>query len=51
VFLTKAQVLLGKANREHKTQLNAEVKSIINKDRQVAPKWMPLGARLLAAEW
>jgi len=31
---------------EHTTQRNAEVKSIINKDRQVAPKRMPLVARL-----
>jgi len=28
------------------TQQNAEVKSIINKDRQLAPKQMPLGVRL-----
>ena len=39
-----AQALLGKAISEHTTQQNAEVKSIINKDRQVAPKRMPLGA-------
>ena len=45
-FLTQAQVLLGKAISEHTTQRNAEVKSIINKDRQVAPKQMQLGARL-----
>jgi len=45
-FLTQAQVLLGKVISEHTTQRNAEVKSIIKKDRQVAPKWMPLGARL-----
>jgi len=45
-FLTQAQVLLGKANSEHTKQQNAEVKSIINKDRQVVPKRMPLGARL-----
>ena len=45
-FLTQAQALLGKAISEHTTQQNAEVKSIINKDRQVAPKRMPLGARL-----
>jgi len=31
---------------EHTTQQNAKIKSIINKDRQVAPKRMPLGARL-----
>jgi len=31
---------------EHTTQRNAEVKSIINKDRQVAPKRMQLGAHL-----
>jgi len=45
-FLTQAQALLGKAISEHTTQRNAEVKSIINKDRQVAPKQMQLGARL-----
>jgi len=45
-FLTQAQALLGKAISEHTPQQNAEVKSIINKDRQVAPKRMPLGARL-----
>jgi len=45
-FLTQAQALLGKAISEHTTQQNAEVKSIINKDRQVAPKRMPLGARI-----
>jgi len=45
-FLTQVQALLGKAISEHTTQQNAEVKSIINKDRQVAPKRMPLGARL-----
>jgi len=45
-FLTQTQALLGKAIGEHKTQQNAEVKSIINQDRQVAPKRMPLGARL-----
>ena len=28
-------------------QQNAEVKSIINEDRQVAPKRMPFGARLV----
>ena len=44
--LTQAQALLGKAMSEHTTQRNAEVKRIINKDRQVAPKRMPLGARL-----
>ena len=43
-FLTQAQALLGKATSEHTTQQNAEVKSIINKDRQVAPKRMPLGS-------
>ena len=37
-FLTQAQALLGKAIGEHTTQQNADVKSIINKDRQVAPK-------------
>jgi len=45
-FLTQAQALLGKAISEHTTQQNAEVKSMINEDRQVAPKRMPLGARL-----
>jgi len=45
-FLTQAQALLGKAISEHTTQQNVEVKSTINKDRQVAPKGMPLGARL-----
>jgi len=44
-FLTQAQTLLGKAISEHTTQRNAEVKSIINKDRLVAPKRMPLGVR------
>jgi len=44
-FLTQAQ-LLGKAISEHTTLQNAEVKSIINKDRQVAPKRMPLDAHL-----
>ena len=37
---------LGKTISEHSTQRNAEVKSIINKDHQVAPKQMRLGARL-----
>jgi len=46
-FLTQAQALLTKAISEHTTQKNAEVKSIINKDRQVAPKQMPPGARLV----
>jgi len=45
-FLTQAQALLGKAISEHTTQQNAEVKSIINTDRQVAPKQMPPGARI-----
>jgi len=45
-FLTQAHALLGKAISEHTTQQNAEVKSIINEDRQVAPKRMPLGAHL-----
>jgi len=45
-FLTQAQALLGKAISEHTTQQNAEVKGIINKDCRVAPKRMPLGARL-----
>ena len=45
-FLTQAQALLVKAICKHTTQRNAEVKSIINKDRQVAPKRMQLGARL-----
>ena len=45
-FLTQAQALLGKAIGEHTTQQNAEAKSIINTDCKVAPKRMPLGARL-----
>ena len=45
-FLTQAQALLGKAISEHTTQRNAEVQSIVNKDSQVAPKRMQLGARL-----
>ena len=45
-FLAQAQALLGKAISEHTTQRHAEVKSIINKDCQVAPKRMQLGARL-----
>ena len=45
-FLTQAQALLGKEISEHTTQQNAQVKSIINKDRQVAPKRMQLGAHL-----
>jgi len=45
-FPTQAQALSGKAIGEHTTQQNAEVQSIINKDRQVAPKRMPLGAHL-----
>ena len=45
-FLTQAQALLGKAISEHTTQRSAEVKSIINKDRQVAHKRMPLGTCL-----
>jgi len=44
-FLTQAQALLGKAISEHTTQQNADVKSIVNKDSQVVPKRMPLGAR------
>jgi len=43
-FLTQAQALSGKAISEHTTQQNAEVKGIINKDRQAAPKRMPRGA-------
>jgi len=46
-FLTQAQALLGKAISEHTTQRNAENKSIINKDRQVAPKRIPRGAPLV----
>jgi len=46
VFLTQAQALLGKAISEHTTQQNADVKSIINKDHQGAPKRIPLGALL-----
>ena len=45
-FLTQAQALLGTAISEHTTQQNAQVKSIINKDRQVTPKRIPLGAHL-----
>jgi len=45
-FPTQAQALSGKAIGEHMTQQNAEVQSIINKDRQKTPKRMPLGARL-----
>jgi len=45
-FLTQAQALLGKTISEHTTQRNVEVKSIINKDREVAPERMPLGAHL-----
>jgi len=45
-FLTQAQALLSKAISEHATQQNADVKSINNKNRQVAPKRMSLGARL-----
>jgi len=45
-FLTQALALLGKAISEHTTQRNAEVKSIVNKNRQVAPRRMPLGERL-----
>ena len=47
-FLTQAQALLGKVigSGEHTTQQNVEGKGIINKDRQVALKRMPLGARL-----
>ena len=45
-FLTQAQALLDKAISEHTTQQNTEVKSIVNKARQVAPKQMPLGVRL-----
>ena len=45
-FLTKAQALIIRAISEHTTQRNAEVKSIIKKDHSVAPKRMPLGARL-----
>ena len=47
-FLTQEQALLCKAIGEHTTQKNAEVKGIINKDRQVVPKWMPLGGCLAA---
>jgi len=45
-FLPQAQALFGKAIGEHTPQQNAEVKGIINKDRQMALKRMPLGARL-----
>jgi len=43
-FLTQAQALLGKTIGEHTTQQHAEVKCIVSKDRQVAPKRMPLGS-------
>ena len=46
MFLTQAQALLGKAIGEHTTKQNAEVQSIINKDRQVASKRMLYDARL-----
>jgi len=45
MFPTQVQALLGKAIGEHTTQQTPEFKSINNKDRQVAPKRMPLGAR------
>ena len=41
-FLTQAQALSGKGISERTAQQNAEVKSNVNKDRQVAPKWMHL---------
>jgi len=43
-FLTQAQALFGnlKAISENTTQQNAEVNGIINKDRQVVLKRMPL---------
>jgi len=44
--LKQAQTLLGKVIREHTIQQNEEVKSIINKDHEVAPKRMPLDTRL-----
>jgi len=44
-FLTQTQALLGKVISEHTMQQNADVKSIINKDRQMAPQRIPLGAR------
>jgi len=47
-FLKQAQTLLGIVIGEHTIQQNAEVKSIINKDREVAPKRMPLDTRLAA---
>jgi hypothetical protein len=37
-FLTQAQALLGKVISEHTTQQNAEVKSIINKDRHACAR-------------
>jgi len=46
MFLTQAQAMLGKAIGKHTTQQNTEVKGILNKDRQVAPKRMPFGTRL-----
>jgi len=45
-FWTQVQALLAKAIDEHMTRQNTEVKSIINKDHQEAPKQMPLGGRL-----
>jgi len=42
----RAQAKWGKKKRKEKRKQNAEVMSIINKDRQVAPKRMQLGARL-----
>ena len=45
-LLTQAPELLGKAIGEHTTQQNAKVIRVINKDHQVAPKWMLLGVRL-----
>ena len=45
-FLTQAQAQLGKAIGKHRIHQNAEVKDIINKDRHVAPKRMPLVVRL-----
>jgi len=44
--LTQAQALLGKVIDEHTAQQNEDIQGIINKDHQVAPKRMPLGARL-----
>jgi len=45
-LLAQAQALLDKAIGEHTTQQSTEVESIINTDRQVVPKRMPLSVHL-----